>query len=137
MSAQSDAVRAYITKHGIKQKHLAEICEVTPATMSSILAGRYPISREVALRLTEKFGFDIHFLLTGQGELFPIPGATFRRINQPNNSGQIVNGSGAISIASDSAAAVEIAQLREQLEREREEKARLLGIIETLTTSTK
>lgn len=135
MSTQSDAVRAYITKHGIKQKHLAEICEVTPATMSSILTGRYPISREVALRLTEKFGFDIHFLMTGEGDLFPIPGATIRRINQAHNSGQIVNGSGAISIASDSAAAaIEIAQLREQLAHEREEKNRLLKIIETITT---
>lgn len=132
MSTQSDSIRAYIAEHGIKQRHLAEICDVTPGTMSSILSGRYPISREVALRLVEKFGFDMHYLMTGEGSLFPVPGTHVRRLDQTNNSGNIVNGSGHIS--ADTAQALEIAQLREQLAQERAEKARLLGIIEGLTT---
>ncbi len=135
MSTQSDAVRAYISEHGIKQKHLAEICQVTTGTMSNILSGRYAISREVALRLVEKFGFDMHFLMTGQGSLFPVPGSHVRRLDQTHNSGNIVNGPGMIS--ADASLAVEIAQLREQLEQAKEEKDRLLGIIETLTKSAK
>lgn len=131
MSTQSDSVRAFIAEHGIKQRHLAEICDVTPGTMSSILSGRYPISKEVALRLVEKFGFDMHFLMTGEGSLFPVPGAHVRRLDQTNNSGNIVNGSGHIS--ADTAHALELAQLREQLAQERAEKQRLLGIIETIT----
>lgn len=131
MSIQSDAVRAYVQEHGIKQKHLAEVCGVNPGTMSSILSGRYTISREVALRLVEKFGFDIHFLMTGQGSLFPVPGTHVRRIDQGHNSGNIVNGPGVIS--ADATMAVEIAQLREQLAQSQAEKERLLGIIETLT----
>ena len=131
MSTQSDAVRAYIDEHGIKQKHLAEICQVTPGTMSSILSGRNVFSRDVALRLVEKFGFDMNFLMTGQGSLFPVPGAHVRRLDQANNKGNIVNGSGVIS--ADAALAVENAQLREQLAQANAEKARLLGIIETLT----
>lgn len=131
MSTQSDAIRAYIEEHGIKQRHLAEICSVNPGTMSSILSGRYTISREVALRLVEKFGFDMHFLMTGQGSLFPVPGAHVRRIDQGHNSGNIVNGPGVIS--TDAALAVENAQLREQLAQALAEKERLLGIIETLT----
>lgn len=131
MSTQSDALRAYIGEHGIKQKHLVEICQVTTSTMSNILSGRYAISREVAIRLVEKFGFDIHFLMTGQGSLFPVPGSHVRRLDQAHNTGNIVNGSGMIS--TDASLAVEIAQLREQLEQAKEEKARLLGIIDNLT----
>lgn len=133
MSIQSDAVRAYASEHGIKQKHLAEVCGVNPGTMSSILSGRYTISREVALRLVEKFGFDMNFLMTGQGSLFPVPGTHVRRLDQANNKGNIVNGSGVIS--ADAALAVENAQLREQLAQANSEKARLLGIIEKLTNT--
>lgn len=133
MSTQSEALRAYVQEHGIKQKHLAEICEVNPGTMSSILSGRYTISREVALRLTGAFGFDVHFLMTGEGSLLPPPGMRFRRIDQSHNTGNIANGGDIRQISGDAALAVENAQLREQLEQARAEKDRLLGIIETLT----
>ena len=129
MSKQSDALRAYFEKNGIPQKDVCEKTGVASGTMSNVLAGRYGISKKMAHTLAAAYGFDIAFLLTGDGDLLPPPGV---RIAQHHNT-NTGDGAGAIHLGGDEALRAEVAQLRDQLERERAEKARLLGIIETIT----
>lgn len=71
MSRQSDAIRDYIATHTIKQKDIAEALGVSESTLSSILAGRYNISKANASKLANLYGFSLRFLLTGEGEPFP------------------------------------------------------------------
>lgn len=128
MSKQSDAIREYFDKNGILQREIAEKLGVHEGTVSSILSGRFGISKKVAKKLADAYGFNIEFLLTGEGVLCPPPGTV--RISQQ----QRVTGHGTgIQAMGDQALALENAQLREQLEQVRAEKDRLLGIIETLT----
>lgn len=127
MSKQSEAIREYFDKNGILQREIAEKLGVHEGTVSSILSGRFGISKNTARKMAEIYGFDLGFLLSGDGSLFP-PGV---RIHQSQRvSG---NGTGIQAIGADQALAMENAQLREQLEQCRTEKERLLGIIETLT----
>ena len=125
MSKQSDAIREYFDKYGILQREIAEALGVHEGTVSNILAGRFGISKNIARKMAEIYGFDLGFLLSGEGALFA-PGV---RISQS----QRVNGGTGIQAIGDQALAAENAQLRQQLEQCRAEKDRLLGIIETLT----
>lgn len=126
MSKQSDAIREYFDKYGILQREIAEALGVHEGTVSNILAGRFGISKNIARKMAEIYGFDLGFLLSGEGSLFA-PGV---RISQQ----QRVTGNGTgIQAIGDQALAMENAQLRQQLEQCRAEKDRLLGIIETLT----
>lgn len=128
MSKQSDALREYFHENGISNRDLAAKLGKHEATISNILSGKYGISRETATKLVDVFGFSMRFLLAGEGQLVP-PGGI--RINQTHNTN---TGDGAGAIHVDASLQAENAQLRAALERERTEKERLLGIIETLTT---
>lgn len=125
MSKQSDALREYFEKNGILQKEICEELGLHNATVSNILTGRYQISKTVARKLADAYGFSLSFLITGEGELLPPGGVHIRRVDHVHNTGTINQGDGAL--------AVENAQLREQLAQANAEKERLLGIIETLT----
>jgi len=129
MSTQSDALREYFDKHGILQKDVCEVLGVQSGTLSSILSGRFGISKKVAKKLADTYGFNLEFLLTGEGVLCPPPGTV--RISQSQRV--TGHGTGIQAVGADQALAIENAQLREQLEQCRAEKDRLLGIIETLT----
>lgn len=129
MSKQSDALRQYFQAEGITNRELAEKLDKHEGTISNILSGRYGVSKDTASRLVELYGFDIRFLMKGEGSLFPPAGI---RINQTHNTNN-GTGAGAIHVDASSALAAENAQLREQLAKANEEKDRLLGIIETLT----
>lgn len=129
MSRQSDAVRDYFDKNGILRKDVCEATGVASGTLSNVLAGRFGISKKLAHRLAKEYGFDVAFLLSGEGSLFPPAGINIHQVKNNNNG----EGAGAIHLDGDAALRAENAQLRDQLDREREEKARLLGIIETLT----
>lgn len=127
MSKQSDAIREYFDKYGILQREIAEALGVHEGTVSNILAGRFGISKNIARKMAEIYGFDLGFLLSGEGSLFA-PGV---RISQQQRV--TGNGTGIQAVGADQALAIENAQLRQQLEQCRAEKDRLLGIIETLT----
>lgn len=128
MSKQSDELRKYFDQAGILQREIAESLGLHEGTVSSLLSGRYEISKKVARKLADVYGFDLEFLLTGEGVLVPPPGTV--RIHQ---SQRVSGGTGIQTVGADQALAMENAQLREQLEQCRAEKDRLLGIIETLT----
>lgn len=125
MSKQSDALRAYFDKNGIAQKEVCEVLGLASGTLSNLLAGRYQISKKVARRLSDVYGFSLPFLITGEGDLV-VPGpVNISRVDHVRNTGTINQAS--------SSQAERIAMLEQQLDAEREEKKRLLGIIEVLT----
>lgn len=128
MSKQSEELRKYFDQAGILQREIAESLGLHEGTVSSLLSGRYEISKKVARKMADVYGFDLEFLLTGEGVLVPPPGTV--RISQ---SQRVSGGTGIQTIGADQALAMENAQLRDQLEQCRAEKDRLLGIIETLT----
>ena len=125
MSKQSDALRAYFEKNGIAQKEVCEALGLASGTLSNLLAGRYQISKKVARRFSDVYGFSLPFLITGEGDLV-VPGpVNISRVDHVRNTGTINQAS--------SSQDERIAQLEQQLDAEREEKKRLLGIIEVLT----
>lgn len=128
MSTQSDELKKYFDQAGILQREIAHQLGMHEGTVSSLLSGRYGISKKVARKLVELYGFDLDFLLSGHGSLFPAGGVHVLQSQRVSG-----NGTGIQTINRDQALAAEIVQLREQLEQAKEEKARLLGIIETLT----
>ena len=134
MSQQSDELKKYFDQHGILQREIAERLGVHEGTVSNILSGRFGISKNIARKLAVAYDFDLEFLLTGEGVLCPPPGTVrIQRAQRVTGNGNIVNGAGTQTITGDQALVIENAQLRDQLEQCREEKDRLLGIIETLT----
>lgn len=96
MSKQSDAIREYFDKNGILQREIAEKLGVHEGTVSSILSGRFGISKNTARKLADIYGFDLGFLLSGEGSLFP-PGV---RIHQ---SQRVSGGTGIQTVGADQA----------------------------------
>jgi transcriptional regulator with XRE-family HTH domain len=70
MSRQSEAIREYFDKNGIPQKDICEATKASKTTISNMLAGRFGISKKMAHALAKVYGFDVTFLLSGEGELF-------------------------------------------------------------------
>ena len=125
-----DELRAYLLTKMRTQKDIADKIGCSPQHLSNYFRGAERISRKVADRIVELWP-EIReaFILTGDGPL--LHGGHVHTIHSVTNSTNIVNGDG---IAGDAALRQQLEDLQAQLEREREEKARLLGIVETLTT---
>ena len=123
-------LREYLLTKVRTQTELAEKIGCSKSHISNYLRGAERISRKVADRIVELWP-EIReaFILTGDGPL--LHGGHIHTIHSVTNSTNIVNGDG---IAGDAALRQQLEDLQAQLEREREEKARLLGIVETLTT---
>lgn len=122
-------LREYLLTKVSTQRELAKKLGISATHLSNYLRGTERISRKVADRIVELWP-EIReaFVLTGDGAL--LRGGV--NINNTNNT-NTGDGAGAIHVGSDELLRAEVQQLRQQLEREREEKARLLGIIETMT----
>lgn len=125
MSKQSDALRDYFEKMGILQKDVCKATGMSVGTLSNILSGRFQISKNAARKFNEAYGFSIPFLITGDGDLVPPGGIHIRRVDHVQNSGTINQGDGDLEAL--------VAQLTEQLARERAEKERLLKIVERMS----
>ena len=76
MSVQSEEVRKYFALNNIKITDVAEKTGISRPTLSNLICGRRDFSKRYAPQLAEAYGFDVTFLLTGQGSLFPQKPAT-------------------------------------------------------------
>ena len=65
----AQAVKDFIDSHAIKQCELAEKLDVTPATVSNFLSGKFDIGKSLAAKLHKVYGMNTIFLMTGEGEL--------------------------------------------------------------------
>lgn len=83
MSIQTEAMKRYFALHGIRNRDIAEAMGVTPSNVSNMLAGRDSMGRARAQQLHDIFGFSVHFLMTGEGDLLaPDPQAPFIEAQQ-------------------------------------------------------
>ena len=123
MSEQSDAVKAYIEEHGLVQKDIAQQMGISPASLNNLLNGRDNIGKRRAQRLHELFGFDVVFLLTGEGSLFSGP---IRHVEVSHNSGSSRN---TVNVGESSDAAA----LKSKIEALEKENAWLRQMVEKLT----
>lgn len=122
-------LREYLLTKVATQRELAARLGISATHLSNYLRGTERISRKVADRIVELWP-EVReaFILTGDGPLLR-GGVHIEQKHNTNNG----DGAGAIHIGSDEVLRAENDQLRQQLERERAEKERLLGIIETMT----
>ena len=123
MSKQSDAVKAYIEEHGLVQKDIAQQMGISPASLNNLLNGRDNIGKRRAQRLHELFGFDVVFLLTGEGSLFSGP---IRHVEVSHNSGSSRN---TVNVGESPDAAA----LKSKIEALEKENAWLRQMVEKLT----
>lgn len=129
MSKQSEFVREYLRQRGISQRDAAAMIGCAFPTLNNMLTGKRPFNERWATAMQDVWGFRRAFLILGEEPPF----------GSGNHYGGIVSGTvngdnhQEVTITRSSAMEAENAQLREQLEQAKEEKARLLGIIETLT----
>jgi len=122
-------LREYLLTKVTTQRELAARLGISATHLSNYLRGTERISRKVADRIVELWP-EIReaFILTGDGPM--LHGNV--SINQHHNTNN-GDGAGAINLGGDAALRQQVADLQRELERERQEKARLLGIIETMT----
>ena len=87
MSIQSEAMKRYFALNGIKNRDIAEAMGVTPSNVSNMLAGRDSLGRGRAQQLHDVFGFNVHFLLTGEGDLLAPDPPAATHIEASQNGG--------------------------------------------------
>ena len=83
---QAAAMRDYFDSRGMKFKDVAEILGISPTTISNILSGHDSLGKKRSKMFADAFGFDISFLITGKGELFPQRPAIKQTIVGENNT---------------------------------------------------
>lgn len=65
------AVKSFFAANGIKVNDVAKRFGVKPQTITGQLSGERLFGRKNAERYAEAFGFDVVYLMTGEGSLFP------------------------------------------------------------------
>lgn len=68
-SMVTDELRAYFSEKGIKQVEVADKLGVKKSFISELLAGKRTLGHETAVKLNKVYGFDLNWLLTGEGEM--------------------------------------------------------------------
>lgn len=118
IATRGENLRRYFKSIGITQKEAAARIGISTPHMSNLLNGRDGMGQKKVSKVVAAFPeISEAYLLTGIGVL--VPGDAESRRD--------------VMAVGESSLVEEIADLRRELERERGEKARLLGIIETMT----
>lgn len=66
----ADRVSVVIEHVGLSQKAFAEELGITPGYITDVLKGRSGLSQVILLKIREKYGINLHWLLTGEGTPF-------------------------------------------------------------------
>lgn len=123
MSRQSDALAKFLFEKNITQADLAKKLGLSPGMLSSILSGRYGISKKVAYKLHQLYGMNTIFLIEGEGDIFAPE--SVRKMGDIINSTIKAEGDSQINIMTDAAA------LRAENERLKDEIKFLRSLVET------
>jgi len=115
MSKQSENLKAYLNKKGIRNKDIAEILGVKAPTASNILSGRDTIGLPRCKKLGEALGFD-PVIFYADGEIVEIQEGK-RIITHAENSTITQGDNSPINIVADNAALeAENKRLRQEVE---------------------
>lgn len=116
-----------LTRHytalGMSHTEIAEAIGISRPAVSNILNGKYAIGKNIAKRMHDVYGFDIAFLLTGEGSLFPAS----RSVNDARNSTITQGDNSPINITATASA------LQAENDALRRENEWLRGMVESLT----
>lgn len=113
----AEELRRYFALNGTKNTYLMEVTGLSSGSISNVLKGKQGMSAEVSSKLAARFGFDLQFLLTGQGSLFPPRIAQPRTINAPVTGNVTQGDNSPINLAADIAALqAENERLRNEVE---------------------
>lgn len=119
----TDELKAYFSEKGIKQVEIADKLGVKKSFISELLAGKRTLGHETAVKLNKVYGFDLNWLLTGEGEM--LKGQTEAPEAEQTDSARIAQ------------LRAEMDELKKQLDDERrnllEQNKKLTDIIERLT----
>lgn len=63
-------LKEYFKSKNISVPEVAEMIDSHPVFLYAVLGGRKAIGRTVAMKLSDVFGFNLTWLLTGEGEMF-------------------------------------------------------------------
>ena len=121
----TDELRAYFSEKGIKQVEVADKLGVKKSFISELLAGKRTLGHETAVKLNKFYGFDLNWLLTGEGEMLRADSAAEEPATYAESAGEIAQ------------LRAEVDELKKQLDDERrtllEQNKRLTDIIDRLT----
>lgn len=87
ISRQAETLNNYFRENHMKQTDIAERLGINPSNLSCMLNGKRTIGASMAMKMHEEFGFDYHFLMTGEGELFAPKGRPVNITQQKVNVG--------------------------------------------------
>lgn len=65
-------VKLLISKENQTQKKFAETIGISPARLNNYLAGLSKIPQDILIRISEKYGCSLSWLLTGEGEVYNV-----------------------------------------------------------------
>ena len=68
----SKRIREFRKKIGMTQGQLSEAVNITRGKIGKLETDRQDVDSELLIGLSERFGINIHWLVTGQGEMFGI-----------------------------------------------------------------
>lgn len=123
---RGENLRNYIKNKALSQKEAAEKIGISTPHLSNLLSGKDSMGYIVVKKICAAFPeLSPTYLLNGEGPL--VGGGNIQHLQHVTNSGSIVN------VGGDEALRAQVADLQARLEKSEEEKARLLGIIETMT----
>lgn len=138
MSIQSDAMKRYFALQGIRNAEVAERMGVSRSNISNMLAGRDNIGRLRAMQLHDVFGFNVHFLLTGEGDLLAPEDSKTTFVEARQNGGS--HNSQTVTVGQPDDVLTLRAQIeaaKVQIQALKDENFRLWQMIEKMTGTTK
>lgn len=63
-------LKGYFAERGMTQKQIADQLGIRQQNVGQLLLGKRPFGNITAIKWNKEFGFSIHWLLTGEGEMF-------------------------------------------------------------------
>ncbi len=125
-------MKRYFALQGIRNRDIADAMGVSASNVSNMLNGRDSLGRARAQQLHDMFGFNIHFLLTGEGDLLaPDSGAAVVQQNGGHHNEQTVT----VSATGDAATLrAQLEASKAQIQALKEENFRLWQMVEKMTS---
>lgn len=109
-----EELKRYFSNNGISQVEIAEKLGLSAASVSNMLNGRDKIGNKRAAQLNRAYGFNIQYLITGEGSLL-LPDS-YRKVGQANGSTFTLGDNSPISLDKEAMYQEKIATLQDQVD---------------------